>query len=125
MVAEVSTDGDNTTTEDTLFLDPADCNHPVGSSTTWVRADFTGFKGDTSCMIVVNSPPGPTYTSDAEHSAFQNYALDHPGAVVIHKYVVIAKSGDSRFDRIALGAGKMYDNDSSHAVNCTTEASCS
>jgi len=44
---------------------------------------------------------------------------------VIHKYVVIAKSGDSRFDRIALGAGKMYDNDSSHAVSCTTEASCS
>ena len=48
MVAEVSTDGNNSTTEDTLFLDPADCNHPVGSSTTWVRADFTGFKGDNS-----------------------------------------------------------------------------
>ena len=125
MVAEVSTDGDNSTTEDTLFLDPADCNHPVGTSTTWVRADFTGFKGDTSCTIVVNSPPTGTYSSDAEHSAFQNYALDHPGAVVIHRYVVIAKPGDSRFDRIALGVGKMYDNDSSHAVNCTTEASCS
>ena len=38
MVAEVSTDGNNSTAEDTLFLDPADCNHPVGSSTTWVRA---------------------------------------------------------------------------------------
>ncbi len=125
MVAEVSTDGNNSTTEDTLFLDPADCNHPVGSSTTWVRADFTGFKGDNTCMIVVNSPQTAMYTSDAEHSAFQNYAADHPGALVIHKYVVIAKSGDSRFDRIALGAGKMYDNDSSHAVKCTTEASCS
>ena len=32
MVAEVSTDGNNATTEDTLFLDPADCNHPVGTS---------------------------------------------------------------------------------------------
>ena len=74
---------------------------------------------------MVNSPPTGTYSSDAEHSAFQNYALDHPGAVVIHRYVVIAKPGDSRFDRIALGVGKMYDNDSSHAVNCTTEASCS
>ena len=125
MVAEVSTDGNNGTTEDTLFLDPADCNHPVGTSTTWVRADFTGFRGDTSCKITVNSPPTTTYTSDADHSAFQNYALDHPGAVVIHKYVVIAKPGDSRFDRIALGAGKMYDNDSSHAKSCTTEASCS
>jgi hypothetical protein len=125
MVAEVSTDGDNSTTEDTLFLDPADCNHPVGTSTTWVRADFTGFKGDASCTIVVNSPPTGTYSSDAEHSAFQNYALDHPGAFVIHRYVVIAKAGDSRFDRIALGVGKMYDNDSFHAVNCTTEASCS
>ncbi len=125
MVAEVSTDGNNATTEDTLFLDPADCNHPVGASTTWVRADFTGFTGDTSCKITVDSPPSATYTSDAEHSAFQNYALDHPGAVVIHKYVVIAATGDSRFDRIALGAGKMYDNDSTHAVNCTTEASCS
>jgi hypothetical protein len=125
MVAEVSTDGNNSTTEDTLFLDPADCNHPVGSSTTWVRADFTGFTGDTSCKITVDSPPSTTYTSDADHSAFQNYALDHPGAVVIHKYVVIAAAGDSRFDRISLGAGKMYDNDSTHAVNCTTEASCS
>jgi hypothetical protein len=38
---------------------------------------------------------------------------------------VIAMPGDSRFDRIALGAGKMYDNDSNHAVSCTTEASCS
>ncbi len=125
MVAEVSTDGNNATTEDTLFLDPADCNHPVGTSTTWVRADFTGFKGDNSCTIVVNSPETAMYSSDAEHSAFQNYALDHPGALVIHKYVVIAAAGDSRFDRIALGAGKMYDNDSSHAVSCTTEASCS
>ncbi|MGH3140710.1 MAG: hypothetical protein ACRDQE_13340 [Gaiellales bacterium] len=125
MVAEVSTDGNNATTEDTLFLDPADCNHPVGTSTTWVRADFTGFKGDNSCTIVVNSPETATYSSDAEHSAFQNYALAHPGALVIHKYVVIAAAGDSRFDRIALGAGKMYDNDSSHAVSCTTEASCS
>src|SRR6476469_3733647 len=34
MVAEVSTDGNNSTTEDTRFLDPADCNHPVGTSTT-------------------------------------------------------------------------------------------
>jgi hypothetical protein len=125
MVAEVSTDGDNSTTEDTLFLDPADCNHPVGSSTTWVRADFTGFRGDSSCKIVANSPETAEYTSDADHSAFQNYALAHPGALVIHKYVVIAMPGDSRFDRIALGAGKMYDNDSNHAVSCTTEASCS
>jgi hypothetical protein len=124
MVAEVSTDGNNATTENTLFLHPADCNHPAGSSTTWVRADFTGFKGDTSCTIV-NSPETATYSSDAEHSAFQKYTLDHPGAVVIHKYVVIAAAGDSRFDRIALGAGKMHDNNSSHAVSCTTEASCS
>jgi hypothetical protein len=125
MVAEVSTDGNNSTTEDTLFLDPADCNHPVGSSTTWVRADFTGFKGDNTCTIVVDSPPSATYSSDATHSAFRNYAIAHPEAVVIHRYVVIAKSGDSRFDRIALGVGKMYDLDSSHAVSCTTEASCS
>ena len=126
MVAEVSTDGNNATTEHTLFLDPADCNHPVGSSTTWVRADFTGFKGDNTCTIVQDSPtPTATYSSDATHSAFQNFAIAHPEAVVIHKYVVIAKSGDSRFDRIALGAGKMYDNDSSHAVSCTNEASCS
>ena len=123
MVAEVSTDANNATTEDTLFLDPADCNHPVNAN--WVRADFTGFTGDDSCKIVVNSPETAEYTSDADHSAFQNYALDHPGALVIHKYVVIAKAGDSRFDRISLGASKMYDNDSTHAVNCTTEASCS
>jgi hypothetical protein len=124
MVAEVSTDSDNSTTEDTLFLDPANCNHPVGTSTTWVRADFTGFAGDNSCKIVVIADTAE-YTSDADHSAFQNYALAHPGALVVHKYVVIAMPGDSRFDRISLGAGKMYDNDSTHAVSCTTEASCS
>jgi hypothetical protein len=123
MVAEVSTDGNNATTEDTLFLDPADCNHPVNG--TWVRADFTGFTGDNTCTIVVNSPETARFSSDATHSAFRNYALANPEAVVIHKYVVIANPGDSRFDRIALGAGKMYDNDSSHAVSCTTEASCS
>ena len=123
MVAEVSTDGMNATTEDTLFLDPADCNHPVNG--TWVRADFTGFKGDNTCTIVVDSPETARFSSDATHSAFQNYALAHPGALVVHKYVVIALAGDSRFDRISLGAGKMYDNDSTHAVNCTTEASCS
>ncbi len=90
------------------------------------RADFTGFTADDSCMIVVNSPSdgdvlvrrGPTRRS-------RNYAIANPEAVVIHRYVVIAKAGDSRFDRIALGVGKMYDNDSSHAVSCTTEASCS
>ena len=125
MVAEISTDGNNSTTEHFLFLDPADCNHPVGSSTTWVRADFTGYKGDDTCTIVEDSPPSATYSSDATHSAFQNFAIANPEAVVVSKYVVIAKSGDSRFDRIALGAGKMYDNDSSHAVSCTTEASCS
>jgi len=123
MVAEVSTDGDNSTTEDTLFLDPADCDHPVNG--TWDRADFTGFVGDNTCMIVVNSPQTATFTSDATHSAFRNYAIAHPEAVVIHRYVVIAKPGDSRFDRIALGVGKMYDNDSFHAKSCTTEASCS
>jgi hypothetical protein len=125
MVAEVSTDGNNSTTEDTLFLDPANCHHPVNGSTTWDRADFTGFKGDDTCMIVVNSGPTATFKSDATHSAFRNYAIANPEAVVIHRYVVIAKSGDSRFDRISLGVGKMYDNDSSHAVSCTTEASCS
>jgi hypothetical protein len=92
---------------------------------TWVRADFTGYTGDDTCTIVVNSPQTATYSSDATHSAFRNYALANPEGVVIHKYVVIANPGDSRFDRIALGAGKMYDNDSSHAVSCTTEASCS
>jgi hypothetical protein len=125
MVAEVSTDGNNSTTEDTLFLDPANCHHPVNGSTTWDRADFTGFKGDNSCTIVVDSPPSATYSSDATHSAFRNYAIANPEAVVIHRYIVIAKSGDSRFDRISLGVGKMYDLDSSHAVSCTTEASCS
>jgi hypothetical protein len=123
MVAEVSTDGDNATTEDTLFLDPADCDHPVNG--TWDRADFTGYVGDNTCTIVVDSPPSETFSSDATHSAFQNYAIAHPEGVVIHRYVVIAKSGDSRFDRIALGVGKMYDNDSFHAKTCTTEASCS
>jgi hypothetical protein len=33
MVAEVSTDGNNSTTDDMLFLDPADCDHNVNG--TW------------------------------------------------------------------------------------------
>jgi hypothetical protein len=122
MVAEVSTDENNSTTEDTLFLDPADCNHDVNG--TWHRADFTGYKGDATCTIVVNSPETATYSSDATHSAFANYAAANPGAIVIHRYVVIAKTGDSRFDRIALGAGKLYDSSNTRARNCTSEASC-
>jgi hypothetical protein len=122
MVAEVSTDGNNSTTEDTLFLDPANCDHNVNG--TWHRADFTGYHGDASCTIVVNSPETATYSSDATHSAFANYAAANPGAIVIHRYIVIAKSGDSRFDRIALGAGKMYVSASTRAQNCTSEASC-
>jgi hypothetical protein len=122
MVAEVSTDGNNSTTEDTLFLDPANCDHNVNG--TWHRADFTGYVGDASCTIVVNSPETATYSSDATHSAFANYAAANPGAIVIHRYVVIAKSGDSRFDRIALGAGKMYDSANTRAKDCTSEASC-
>jgi hypothetical protein len=122
MVAEVSTDGNNSTTEDTLFLDPANCDHNVNG--TWHRADFTGFHGDASCTIVVNSPETARYSSDATHSAFANYAAANPGAFVIHRYVVIAKAGDSRFDRIALGVGKMYVSASTRAQNCTSEASC-
>jgi hypothetical protein len=123
MVAEVSTDGNNSTTEDTLFLDPFNCDHNVNG--TWHRADFTGYHGDASCTIVVNSPPETiTYSSDATHSAFANYAAAHPGAIVIHRYVVIAKSGDSRFDRIALGVGKMYVSANTRAQNCTSEANC-
>jgi hypothetical protein len=122
MVAEVSTDGDNSTTEDTLFLDPANCDHNVNG--TWHRADFTGYHGDASCTIVVNSPETATYSSDATHSAFANYAAANPGAIVIHRYVVIAKSGVSRFDRIALGVGKMYDMANTRAKDCTSEASC-
>lgn len=122
MVAEVSTNGNNSTTEDTLFLDPANCDHTVNG--TWHRADFTGYKGDASCTIVVNSPPTATYSSDATHSAFANYAAAHPGAFVIHRYVVIAKSGVSRFDKIALGVGKMYISANTRAQSCPTEASC-
>jgi hypothetical protein len=122
MVAEVSTDGNNSTTEDTLFLDPANCDHNVNG--TWHRADFTGYVGDASCTIVVNSPETARYSSDATHSAFANYAAANPGAFVIHRYVVIAKTGDSRFDRIALGVGKMYVSASTRAQNCTSEASC-
>ena len=56
---------------------------------------------------MVDSPEADWFKSDATHSAFQNYAIAHPEAVVIHRYVVIAKPGDSRFDRISLGVGKM------------------
>jgi len=122
MVAEVSTDGNNATTEHTLFLDPADCDHSVNG--TWHRADFTGFKGDASCTIVMDSPPAATFSSDATHSAWQNFAIAHPEAVVIHRYVVIAKGGDSRFDRISLGVGKLYDSSNTTARTCTNEASC-
>ena len=115
---------------DVAFLDSSLCNKPIASSGgTWLRSDFTGFK--TGCSFSVAGDTEGTYAADGVHSAWQVYATAHPEQVVTIRHLLVDSGaapaeGHSRylFDRISLGAGKMYTSGSSTAISCPTERSC-
>jgi hypothetical protein len=115
---------------DVAFLDSSLCNKPIASSGgTWLRADFTGFK--TGCSFGVAGDTAGTYAADGTRSAWQVYAEAWPDQVVTIRHLLVDSGaapaeGRSRylFDRISLGAGKMYTRGRSVAVSCPTENSC-
>ena len=115
---------------DVAFLDSSLCNKPIASSGgTWLRADFTGFKS--GCSFGVAGDTAGTYTADGTHSAWQVYAAQWPDQVVTIRHLLVDSGaapaeGKSRylFDRISLGAGKMYTSGSLTAISCATERAC-
>ena len=115
---------------DVAFLDSSLCNKPIASSGgTWLRSDFTGFK--TGCSFSVVGDTAGTYAADGTHSAWAVYAALFPEQVVTIRYLLVDSgaapaTGHSTyyFDRISLGAGKMYTRSAGRAVNCPTESVC-
>ncbi|MDX6592381.1 MAG: hypothetical protein QOJ13_1577 [Gaiellales bacterium] len=134
---------------DFLFLIPDYCSKPVASSGgTWRRADFTGFK--TGCAVVVNgpnatggftevgctTPAAPAdearfFCADGTDSAWKNFADANGDEVVIIRHLLVDSGGAPAagtntywFDRVSLGAGKMYTEHPRRALNCPTENVC-
>lgn len=115
---------------DVAFLDSSLCTKPIASSGgTWLRADFTGFKS--GCSFSVAGDTAGTYTATGTESAWQVYAQAWPDQVVTIRHLLVDSGaapveGKSRylFDRISLGAGKMYTSGPTTAINCPTETSC-
>src|SRR6478735_6382950 len=99
------------------------------SGGTWLRSDFTGFK--TGCSFSVVGDTAGTYAADGTHSAWAVYAALFPEQVVTIRHLLVDSgaapaTGHSTyyFDRISLGAGKMYTRSVGRAVNCPTESVC-
>lgn len=115
---------------DVAFLDSSLCNKPIASSGgTWLRSDFTGFK--TGCSFSVAGETAGVYAADGTHSAWAVYAAAWPDQVVTIRHLLVDSgaapaTGTSTyyFDRISLGAGKMYTRAANRAVSCPTEAFC-
>ncbi len=115
---------------DVAFLNSVLCSHSIASSGgTWLRSDFTGFT--TNCEIDVVGDTGGTYTADGTHSAWAVYVALHPNQVVTIRHLLVDSGAAPaegvsryRFDRISLGAGKMYTSSAGKAVSCPTENVC-
>jgi hypothetical protein len=115
---------------DVAFLDSSLCNKPIASSGgTWLRSDFTGFKS--GCSFSVAGETQGTYSATGTESAWQVYATQWPDQVVTIRHLLVDSGaapaeGKARylFDRISLGAGKMYTRGARRAVSCPTESSC-
>jgi hypothetical protein len=101
------------------FLSANTCAQPISS--TWSRADFTGYTG-TGCSIVTSN--GTTYSSGGGMSAWDALVAANPDVVVSYDYMVWDQAGTYRTDRISLGTGFEYTYGNGRAVRCTTEASC-
>ena len=115
---------------DVAFLNSLNCTHPIASSGgTWLRSDFTGFTSN--CSLDVVGETAGTYAADGTHSAWQVYATQWPDQVVTIRHLLVDSgaapaTGVSTyyFDRISLGAGKMYTWGATRAVSCPTENLC-
>jgi hypothetical protein len=134
---------------DVVFLIPDYCNKPIiASGGDWNRSDFTGFKTGCAVEAVGHSsaggfnevacatPASPSATdrffcADGVDSAWKNYADANPDEVVTIRHLLVDSGGAPLtgtytywFDRVSLGAGKMYTEHPRRALNCSTESSC-
>jgi hypothetical protein len=134
---------------DYLFLIPDYCSKPIASSGgAWRRADFTGFK--TGCAVEVIGPNATGgfeevgcvtpavpddldrfFCADGTRSAWRNFALANSDEVVTRRHLLVDSGGAPAtgtytylFDRVALGAGKMYTEHPRRALSCPTENVC-
>lgn len=115
---------------DVAFLDSSLCNKPIASSGgTWLRSDFTGFKS--GCSFSVAGETAGTYSATGTESAWSVYATAWPDQVVTIRHLLVDSgaapvTGVSTyyFDRISLGAGKMYTWGARRALSCPTENVC-
>jgi hypothetical protein len=134
---------------DYVFLIPDYCSKSIAASGgTWRRADFTGFK--TGCAVEAigpnttggfkevgcTTPAAPAdearfFCADGTNSAWKNYALANPDEVVIIRHLLVDSGGAPAtgtatylFDRVSLGAGKMYTENARRALSCPTENVC-
>jgi hypothetical protein len=115
---------------DVAFLDSSLCNKPIASSGgTWLRADFTGFKS--GCSFSVVGETAGDYAANGTQSAWSVYAAAWPDQVVTIRHLLVDSgaaplTGVSTyyFDRISLGAGKMYTWGAKRALSCPTENVC-
>jgi hypothetical protein len=106
-----------------VAIDAGNCQQALSS--TWVRADATG-RTAPGCTIFGSA--GGTWSSDGTDSAWKNFVDDNPDAQVAYTFMVWdvpSGAGENyRTDRISLGTNKMFTQNNTTAVSCSTEAAC-
>jgi hypothetical protein len=107
------------------------CTQPlVISGNVWSRADWTGANLSNSalCNFDVTGSTGGVYSSTLTQSAWQVYVAAHPNQVLKQVFMVwdfsVTPPQTYTVDRISMGTGFMFNNDNTHAIKCTTEATC-
>lgn len=111
---------------DVGYLDGHYCHRSIAvSGGSWQRADFTGFKGAGDCSFFVTGTTGGQYFNTTDQSAWAAYATAHPDQSVVSRYLIVDTGGAPAsgantyyFDRVALGANKMYIEGAHEAVDC-------
>lgn len=101
-----------------LYLSAFYCNRDFGGG--WGRADFSGSLHD--CSIWDSA--GAEYSADGNRTAIEVYEASHPDAVAQRAYLVGDEEGAYQLDRIALGAGRLYDRAFGSAKRCRSEGAC-
>ena len=103
------------------------CAQPLAiSGGTWSRADWTGanLSNAALCHFDVTGTTGGDYMSTSTQSAWQVYVAANPAQVLVQDYLVWDEPGTWTIDRVSLGTGFQFNNDNTHGIKCTTEASC-
>ena len=81
-----------------VAIDAGNCQQSLSS--TWVRADATGRKA-AGCTIYTSN--GHPYSSDGTNTAWQNFLVDNPDAVVAYTFMVFDESTRQHRHRLPGG----------------------